>query len=233
MMTPIRIRAYLRSQIAMPKGPIALDSLLMALVCEREGVAPPATPQDARRDIEIPVAMEPGGRFHLASFAVYVPERFEGRFVNRRFPIDIAQNWAEPKLRRVLITGGPCKTYRLPMEVMHVAGDVLVWFCVGDAEPIRELLSVCTSLGKRRAVGLGRVRMWDVEPIEPWEGFPCVYKGQALRPLPADWPGLIAPRLAMRVLSPPYTDKLREEPLAYPNWITEARQRGTPELSGA
>lgn len=223
-MVPLRVRAHLRSQIAMPKGPIALDSLLMALVCERDGIEPPATPQLARRDIEIPVAREPGGRFHLASFAVYLPEKHENRYVNRRFPLDIAQDWGEKALRTVRINGGPCKTYRLPMEVMHVAGDVLVWFCVGDPEPIRTLLSCCTSLGKRRAVGLGRVRAWDVEPVEPWEGFPCVYKGQALRNLPPDWPGLIAPRLSMRVLSPPYTDKLREEPLAGPTWLTEARQ---------
>ena len=33
------------------------------------------------------------GTHWLASFAVYVPERYENRFVNRRFPIDIAQDW--------------------------------------------------------------------------------------------------------------------------------------------
>ncbi|MBM3359633.1 MAG: hypothetical protein FJY54_18175 [Betaproteobacteria bacterium] len=222
-MTPLRIRAHIRSQIALPNGPPALDSLLIALACEREGIPPPPTPQLARRDIPIPVAMEPGGRFHLASFGVYVPEVFENRFVNRRFPLDIAQDWGEPKLRTVRINGGSCKTYRLPLEVMHLAGDQILWFCQGDPDAIRALLSVCTSLGKKRGVGLGRVRAWETDKIEPWDGFPVVYKGQALRNLPPDWPGLVNPRVAMRVLSPPYTDKLREEPLATPSWMTEAR----------
>lgn len=223
-MIPLRVRAHLRGQIALPKGPPALDSLLIALTCERDGIEPPATPQLARRDIEIPIAKEPAGRFHLASFGVFVPERFENRFVNRRFPIDVAQDWGERALRRVQINSGLNKSFRVPMETMHVAGDVVLWFCVGEPEAVRALLSFCTSLGKRRGVGIGRVRAWEVEPIEPWEGFPCVYKGQALRPLPVDWPGLVAPRTAMRVLSPPYTDKLREEPLAVPSWWTEARQ---------
>lgn len=208
----------------MPRGPVALDSLLMALVCERDGVPPPPNPQLARRDIEIPVMKEPGGRFHLSSCAVYVPEKYGSQFVNRRFPIDIAQDLGEAKLRTVRINAGACKTYRIPLEVMYLSGDQMIWFCVGDAARIDLLLSACTSLGKRRGVGLGRVLRWEVEGVEPWgDGFPCVYKGQALRNLPPDWPGLVAPRIAQRVLSPPYTDKTREEPLAGPSWMTGTR----------
>jgi CRISPR type IV-associated protein Csf3 len=166
--------------------------------------------------IEIPVQREPGGRFHLASLGEAEFEMFERRFVNRRFPLPEAQAIGEPKLRRILLSGGPSKNYRIPMETGHLRDDLITWWCVGDREEIGDLLPHVSHLGKRRAVGLGRVREWRVDPCEAWPGFPVVRDGRALRPLPTDWPGLDQPALAYRTLTYPYWERAREELCAVP-----------------
>lgn len=214
-MTPLVVRAWLRGGIALPSGAIALDSLLMSQVAMRDELPPPRHAGDCQ-PIAIPVELEPGGRFYLASFSLGSFETRDLRYVNRRAPIEQYQTIGSEKIRRVQITAGANKSYRIPMETGHVDSDCLTWWCVGEQEPIRELLSTVLYLGKRRAVGLGRVVAWEVEPCEAWEGFPVVLHGRALRTLPADWPGLIAPRTAARTLLPPYWDHAREVPCAVP-----------------
>lgn len=213
---PLRITAVLRGQIALPTGPMSIDGLLAWAVCAREGI-PPMMRFEEAADVQIPVVRAPGGRFHLASFSLGIWERFSTQWTNRRFPLHEAECLGAPSVRRVLISGGPCKTYRIPREVGHLIGDRLTWYVLGDRGPIEELLDVPGHLGKRRAVGLGPVLRWYVEPCETWEGFPVVSPdGAALRPLPLDWPGLVNPLAAMKTLSFPYADKTREEAVAAP-----------------
>ena len=211
-MTPLVVTARIDGQISLPNGPLALDALLMSAVATRDGLPPPPPVVP----IEIPIAKEPGGRFHLCSFSVGTLSEFDRRFVNRRAPVEQYQTIG-PQSGRVQITAGHDKSYRLPLEVGHVDGGELRWFCVGDAEPIRALLGCIPYLGKKRSVGLGRVREWRVEPIEPWNGFPVLVEGRPLRTLPLDWPGLAPDSpTAYRVLSPPYWQHEREELSACP-----------------
>jgi CRISPR type IV-associated protein Csf3 len=125
-------------------------------------------------------------------------------------------------LRHIRINAGPCKSYRIPLETRHLEEDRLTWWCVGDASAIRDLLGWITYLGKKRSVGLGKVRRWTVEPcVPPWgDGFPVVRDGQPMRSLPPDWPGLADDvERAYRVLGcvdGPYWDKTREEICAVP-----------------
>ena len=210
--SPLVVRAHLVGRLALPNGPMALDGLLAAAVCLRAGVVEPVRVEELR-PVEIPVAMEPGGRFHLASFSVGRFERFGPRWINRRFPIAEAQALAGPQLRRIPISGGPCKSYRIPLEAGHVEGDVLTWYAMGDPEAIREILAIITHLGKRRGVGLGKVVRWEVEPMEPWgPGFPVVSpEGKALRTLPIDWPGLVEADTGYRTLRFPYWRREQEQ----------------------
>jgi hypothetical protein len=209
---PIEVRAHILGRIAMPNGPLAIDGLLASAVCLRAGLTAPVRVEDLR-PVEIPVAKEPGGRFHLASFSVGRFERFGPRWVNRRFPIAEAQALAGPQLRRIPISGGPCKSYRIPLEAGHVEGDVLTWYVLGDGEAIRDLLGLIDHLGKRRGVGLGRVLRWDVEPCDLWgDGFPVVSpEGKPLRTLPLDWPGLVEPETGFRTRTFPYWRREAEE----------------------
>ena len=93
-------------------------------------------------------------------------------------------------MRRVQINAGAQKSYRIPLHLTLMRDNRLVWYAMGDADRIAFLLQLVLHLGKRRAVGHGRVMRWAVEPCEPWPGFPVLRDGQPLRPLPLDWPGL-------------------------------------------
>jgi len=184
---PLCVTATLAGEIALPQGPLALDGLLAWAVCAREGLAAPV---EGIRPVHIPVALAPGGRFHLCSFSLAAWEAFGVRYVNRRFPLPEAQNMGAPSLKRILLSGGPCKSFRLPLESGHLRDDRLTWYLQGDRARVAELLQMVTGLGKRRGVGLGRVARWEVTPVEPWPGFPVVREGRPLRPLPVDWPGV-------------------------------------------
>lgn len=214
-MTPLQITARLSTAISLPGGHVHLDSLLMAAVAQRDGLPP--LPHPDPQPIEIPVARSACGRVYLASASVQAFEHFEVRWTNRRFPVEQAQMIGSPKIRRLAITAGAAKSYRLPLEQGHLVDDRMDWWCVGDADAIRDLLAWIGYLGKKRSVGLGRVRSWTVEPCEPWgEGFPVAREGQPLRTLPADWPGLVEPALAYQVPSPPYYERHREVLCAVP-----------------
>jgi hypothetical protein len=211
--TPLHITAEMQTGFSMPHTPLALDGLLAAVVAQRRGLVPPRVASDCE-PVEIPIRRETGGRFHLASVAVYEPAAHELRYVNRRAPIEEYQAFGVAKIRRVKITAGEDKSYRIPHEVVHT--DRVEWWCSGDQDAIVDLLVDVSHIGKRRAVGRGRVHRWAVEPCAPWDGFPVVRDGRALRTLPADWPGLVRPRLGYRVLSFPYWDHAAEQMCAVP-----------------
>lgn len=216
-MEPLSITARLRGGIALPHGPLALDALLAWRVSQDLVLAPPRSADECER-IDIPIQLEPGGRFHLCSFSESTADAHEVRYINRRAPLEQYQLRGNANVRRVQITAGPDKSYRIPLEVQYVVGDSLRWWCVGDADAISALLSRVPYLGKKRSIGLGRVAGWDVSPCEPWgDGFPVARNGDPLRPLPLDWPGLGSnPAQAFRTLTYPYWDHAKEELCAAP-----------------
>lgn len=208
----LRITADIEGRIALPSGPMALDSLLAAMVARRIGLPPLMLPTEAL-PIEIPIERAPGGAFHLASFSVGSFERFGVKWVNRRFPIAEAQTLGSAKIRTISIKAGPCKSYRIPLPAGHLTDDTLTWWAVGDAGEVRSLLSLCSYLGKRRATGLGRTVRWTVEECPEWpSGFPLMTpEGDPLRTLPADWPGVrVGAEQAFKTVTYPYVDKTRE-----------------------
>jgi CRISPR type IV-associated protein Csf3 len=215
-MQPLRVTARLASDIANPMRPPVLDALLAYAVCLSEGRDPPDPTQPVPR-VEIPLARSACGRVHLCSFAVSeVEQMVRGRFTNRRFPLAEAQSMAGPKLTRIQLTGGPCKSFRIPIETAWLAGDEIVWYCVGSADAVRDLLVWITHLGKRRGVGLGRVERWTVEAFDPaadgWgEGFPVTRDGRALRNLPLDFEGTSKAEQGYAVVTYPYWERDREE----------------------
>lgn len=217
-MEPIQITATIPGPIALPGGPLAIDALLMATQARLLNLPPVEIGGFAK--IEIPIAVEPGGRFHLASFSIGGFEAHDRHWLNRRFPIEQAQTIGTHALKRIRITAGAQKSYRIPMEVGYLVDSRLDWFATGDATLVRELLAYVTHVGKRRGVGKGEVTAWSVHACEAWPGFPVVRDGLPLRPLPQDWPGLIDPtEVAYRTVGcvdGPYWDKSREELCAVP-----------------
>lgn len=213
---PLIVTARISGAISLPWAPIALDGLLMWAVAQRLNL-PPIIAGEQIAPLEIPLAREPGGRFHLASLSEQVVEERELRYINRRFPIEQGQTLGNRKLRRIQINAGAQKSYRLPMETQHLVEDRLRWWCIGDRAEIQGLLAEVHFLGKKRSTGLGQVREWIVDACEAWPGFPVLRDGAPLRALPPDWPGLAADvDIQLRNLSPPYWDRTKETECAVP-----------------
>lgn len=215
-MTPIEVTAHLHGQVCLQNGPIALDGLLAAAVALRDQLPPPLSVHDIV-PIEIPIQREPAGQFHLASVSHYQVEAEDLRHVNLRPPIYEAQALGEARLKRMDISAGRSKGWRIPLATMHVVEDQLRWWCIGDHQGIVDLLALVPHIGKKRAVGLGAVERWDVRPCEPWDGFPVLRDGLPLRPLPLTWRGLSeAADRGMANRTYPYWLRAREQPSAVP-----------------
>lgn len=217
-MTPLHVAARLAGPLCMPQTPMALDALLGAAICQRDGVVPAAT-VDELVPLSIPLAREPGGRFYLASFALGEVEQATLEHTHRRFPIEQAQLMGR-QMGTLTITAGPAKSYRIPREVVHLVEDRLDWYAIGALDEVRAVLDWIGYLGKKRSVGLGRVARWTVEPCASWgAGFPVVREGRPLRTLPVDWPGVEPdwPR-TLGVIDLPYWLVERSEPCVMAAW---------------
>lgn len=201
----------------LPEHPIALDALLMAAWSARENLAPLAFRDGETIGIPaeaIPLQRSACGRIYLASVGQYEMEAHERRHLNRRFPMLEAQSLGSDAVRRVNMSAGACKGYRIPMQMTHLRNDAMIWYALGNIDVVRDLVSLVQYLGKKRSVGLGRVASWTVGPCEPWEGFPVLLEGRPMRALPRDWPGLGEHRIEQRVLAPPYWERWRAEACA-------------------
>jgi hypothetical protein len=195
--------------------PIMLDGLLARVVADRLRSPRPTSTEECRR-FDIPIELEPGGRFHLASEAHHDPAVFSRiEHIHKRAPVHELMVLGGEKIRRVDIKSGPDKGWRVPRS-----GEMfreIYWWCVGDALLIEDLLLGVTRIGARRRHGCGTVREWNVSPCEPWEGFPVLRDGRPLRPLPLDYPETSPScRRAFRNLTYPYFMKERAELLLCP-----------------
>lgn len=220
-MKPLHIVATIRGAIAAQSTRLMLDSLLMAAVARRDGLEPLPPGHRGPTELAIPIAKSECGRVYLATQGMARDGQHEMRFKNRRFPIAEAQLLGEAKLKRINLMGGPSRSYRIPLDTVHVENGEMEWWAVGDAQAVEDLLAGWVGyLGHRRAVGLGKVMHWHVEECEPWEnGFPVVRNGWPMRPLPIDWPGLVADvEQAFSNTLPPYWRRAEEEVCAVPSW---------------
>lgn len=216
-MKPLVITARVVGGVALADG-IRLDGLL-AYARSTELQLPPIQFQDPPAEIEIPIAKEPGGRFHLCSDGIFEREAYSLSYFHKRTPISEFAAMGGGKIRRVDISTGVNKGYRIPLETAHLKGDVLTFYAIGDADRVVELLASITHLGRKRSFGFGRVKTWEVREIEgdTWEGFPVLLKGLPLRALPLDYPGLDPDsKKSFTTLTFPYWDHSSKELLATP-----------------
>jgi hypothetical protein len=209
---PLHVVAHLDGAIV--SAPM-LDALLAYQVAQRAELPMYARPSE-HSPIEIPIQRSPCGRFHLASAPQYSVLESEARHKSRRPVIAEAQMLAGPSVKRIDIQTGPSKGFRIPYSTHLLVGDAVHWWCLGDRERIVGLLSGALHLGNRRGAGHGWLTRWDVQPCEPWPGFPVVRDGKPLRALPLDWPGLVAPAVGLANVTYPFWDRETEQPCAVP-----------------
>lgn len=208
-MIPLRVTAFVSQEIAL-RDELALDALLMKLVAVRDNLPPVELARRADGTLPvlpIPVALSPCQRFYLCSHARPRWEEKELRYKNRR-PVVWELARLSAMKTSVNIATGPNKAYRVPYEVGFLRDGRLDWWCIGERDELVALLALCTALGRNRGVGLGRVDRWEVEPCEPWPGFPVCREGVPLRPVPHDWADATESIVTEGVLMPPYSDAL-------------------------
>lgn len=206
---PLRVTASLASGIVFNFRPM-LDGILAAVYARRAGLNLIPISVEDLVPIQVPIATSGCGRFALCSEAQFDVEEHEDRYKQRR-PVTEQFARLAPKVKSVKITGGPNKAYRVPYRVQLMRDDVVTWYALGDRAMVTELLQEVFFLGKHRGSGKGQVESWDVEPCDPWEGFPILQDGTPLRPLPEDYPGVTGARFEYRVLTPPYWMQAREQ----------------------
>jgi len=197
VMEPLQVTAHMRGFVE-SSHPIHLDSLLAASVARRRGMPERIATAGDIETIEIPLQLEPGGRFHMAS-AAHAGRVLASRLehIHKRAPHEWYTVLCGDGVKRVNMGEEPDKSWRVPRH--GYLYDRLTWWCAGDADAIRDLLRGVIHVGARRRHGIGRVARLEVEPCESWDGFPVVRDGKPLRNLPLDYPGL-GERVPQRVL---------------------------------
>lgn len=195
----------------MPNHSIMLDALLGYAVCLRDDIDPALT-EDELVEIDIPLVRRNG--VYQCTQAHFDIERYEGKHITGRPVIEEAKLYGAPTRKSVAIAAGLDKGTRTPLPILYPRDGVVTWWTLGAPEETATLLHrYVTHLGKRRAVGHGRIERWEVVEIEPWgDGFPVSKDGQPLRPLPLDHPGIDeSAEHGYRVLHPPYWRKHLEQ----------------------
>ena len=172
---------------------------------DRNFPAPPA----GAVPIPIPRRMVAGWPVARCSSPILgVPSTTTVEHVAKRIEPENAPLLAPGKARKIVTSNTWTKSYRLPMHVRRV--DRVVWFAVGKASRIRQLLAKgVPAVGKKRSVGYGAVAEWIVEPWdEDWSWFAPSDHGRVLmRPLPIGDhlpEGLIGFRADFGACVPPY-----------------------------
>jgi hypothetical protein len=206
--TPLRITAKLYGGIILPPwGTLELDGLLGSVWVKLNDLS-------GDDPLELPLQKSDCGRVWLASSSVCtVIDCYTHHIIKR--PVHDEKRRFNPG-PRLNDKGGAHKAWMFPVEVRLLLGNEIRWYAIGDSQEIRTLVQYVTHLGRKRGHGFGQVVSWTVEDCEPWDGFPVLRSGKPLRPLPTDWPGLESPKLARRVMTPPYWQDRREEICAVP-----------------
>lgn len=229
---PFTVTATLRSGVSMDE-PYGLDlagliaTRLRALArAQREAAGRlvshplPDTTHPEPDDMALPLSRCLGGEdWHwLASCAIPVDpaEDPEARTFYRVVDSSWAQRAAQRPLPYQHPGKGPHRDIMLPSPVMLCRA--LQWRAVGDPVQVHELLRTTFFIGRRRAVGEGKVLSWEVELAEDVDPSAWVHAegDQILRPVPAECAeALEVPyRMGMYAVRPPSWHPDLLQPLA-------------------
>lgn len=170
---PLQVTAWLRTGVVSDEF-LPLDSILYSQSCRDkfgpEEISISGGNQELLIDrYEMPLEVrERNGEWYYACSFVQPAHwwKSEGRdHWNKRF--DLAESDVVDfagKRGAVNVQSARYRAYHMP--VYYKVTDKVSWYCVGDAEIIRYLLSTVTHVGKKGVQGWGRVIRFDVEEIE-------------------------------------------------------------------
>ena len=166
---PLKVTVHLRTPVVADQW-LPLDAILLYQVSrERLGVQQATLPggEPASKGLTMPLLKLHNGEpiwYYACSWAQPQPwwlaeakdhwnKRFDGQFAHL---VDF-----QGRRGKVIIEQGRYKAYHMP--VFYRVAMKIDWYCIGDKERIRDLLSIVTHLGKKRVQGWGRVIAWEVD----------------------------------------------------------------------
>lgn len=169
-MAAVKVTAHLAGGLA--GDPPKLDALLEAVMAPHCGKAASGrkldrgSPAPEQGEIPIPLQRRRLGPWlvGLCSDPIPGPVLADGHdHVAKRINPDGASLLDPAERRKIATSNTWTKSYRLPLRVRLV--DRVVWFADADPKNLRRTLKRCRAIGKKTAIGHGRVTEWTVEPI--------------------------------------------------------------------
>jgi CRISPR type IV-associated protein Csf3 len=200
MILPISITAYIHGSVAFHRGEgLSLDGpLLYHATLEQRGEAffsaQPTTTElvhlTSVPDDTLGLAIHKAGEtwcYGISTAELHGDHGTELHHWNKRFDDDLAgqilDREALTHLHKVNTGSGALKSYHQPLYCEVV--ERLVWYALGDAERLEQLVPKIVSLGKKRMAGEGRVLWWEVVPVEaPKDRWLWRAPGVLARPVP-------------------------------------------------
>jgi hypothetical protein len=183
MYRPIQITAHL----AVPLGVTdnfspKIEGIIEYSVRESLGMLDPNPIRlEDIRPVELPLQKHSSGFYYCSSPHYLVERESQSRYRKRWDYQEKCLDWGNKKAK-FSGSDGHFKAYDMPLFLNHTSR--IDWFVLGEPSNILAALNRITHLGKKRSLGNGLVKKWDIKLIENdwslWNN-----KGQIMRPIPA------------------------------------------------
>jgi CRISPR type IV-associated protein Csf3 len=222
---PLRVRAWLRtpvvSDVWLPLDGILLYQAVRDDIGRRVNNVPGASlmaqPKNGEMIGRLPLkTVHAKDWYYRCSWAQWGPNVDGQDAWSKRFDQTYSELIDFSGKRGVVHTSrGTYKGYRTP--IFYRSALYVEWYCVGEAERIRYLLSTVSHIGKKTVQGWGRVIRWDIDEIsEDWS----VWKdGRLMRGIPRyHWPRELGnPQTGWYGIRPSYWDRRNQMELVIPD----------------
>lgn len=207
-----KVTAHLSSPLALsPDGvPPHLDALCEWVVARKArtitesksgrnhpvAVTIPGQPVDKQGALPIPIVRKwvdcgNGLRCPIprVSQGIVEPSKHRRENYHCAFPLERSASLKEKQRTTIATTGGPYKSFRLPLRLVDTSR--VVWFAElrdrrelrrAPMSEMRRILREVHAIGKKTSQGFGLVNDWVVEPTEIDASW--IYQGVLMRPLP-------------------------------------------------
>lgn len=130
----------------------------------------------------------------LSQHVEYWHKRFDLPEAERLLDLSPLKLGGRPRSGRIVLSGGPYKSWRIPVLTSLV--DTITWYCFGHPDEVLRLLRTVPYVGKHRRSGWGAVREWTVEPW-PMDLSVVDERGNLMRAVPdrhgTEWRGIRPP----------------------------------------
>lgn len=213
--TGLKVTALMAQGYVSTVGALNLDGVLSAGLVNSPMVG---TTMGGRNGFCVPLPLhlawvsDQGWPMWAATEFVAADEQIGQAYLHKRHPTDRAT--LGPRAA-VNTSAGQFKDVRLPLQV-KVTGQIEAW-CIGIEDDVCAILGAVTHVGRKGAIGYGRVLRWTVEPADVSLAWVLDRRTVPLAACGDADPDRVSPRDAWTA---PYWDASRHLPVRVAKWTT-------------